>query len=321
MIGSKSLGILHHPGYNDIGSVIGGVFGLLGANEQADATSDAAGASAAAAKYAADVQKQIYEQTRADQEPWRQTGQASLNMLANYMGLPSQYAQYYGMNDRQLRSALKPDFTTTNQLLGSAGQQRVDQTGLANEMERIRLGLQGYNPNDPNRGSLMKTFGMSDFQTDPGYGFRLSEGMKALERSAAARGGLLSGATMKGMERYGQDLASQEYQNAFNRYQSNQANQYNRLASLAGVGQTANQALQTAGSNYAGNVGNLAMTNAANQGNAALAAGQARASAYGGIGGALGNVNWGNIFGGQANPPTGFGYGEPQDWGVGAYNN
>jgi hypothetical protein len=82
-------------------------------------------------------------------------------------------------------------------------------------------------------------FGMEQYQADPGYGFRLSEGMKALDRTAAARGGLLSGAALKGAQRYGQDLASQEYQNAFNRYQTERAAQLNPLQSLAGVGQTA----------------------------------------------------------------------------------
>jgi hypothetical protein len=52
-------------------------------------------------------------------------------------------------------------------------------------------------------------FGMAQFQQDPGYAFRMSEGMKALERGAASRGNLMSGATMKGLQRYGQDLASQ----------------------------------------------------------------------------------------------------------------
>ena len=116
-------------------------------------------------------------------------------------------------------------------------------------------------------------FGMQQFQADPGYAFRLSEGMKALERSAAARGGLLSGATMKGLQRYGQDLASQEYMNAFNRYQTERNAQLNPLQSLAGVGQTATQQLGAAGQTYAGNVGNL-------MGQAA----QARASGY--VGGA-----------------------------------
>lgn len=116
-------------------------------------------------------------------------------------------------------------------------------------------------------------FGMQQFQADPGYAFRLSEGMKALERSAAARGGLLSGATLKGVQRYGQDLASQEYLNAFNRYQAERQARLGPLQSLAGVGQTSAQALGAAGQTYAGNVGNL-------MGQAA----QARASGY--VGGA-----------------------------------
>jgi len=139
-------------------------------------------------------------------------------------------------------------------------------------------------------GEMVRPFGMSDYQADPGYQFRLDEGMKALERSAAARGGLLSGATMKGIERFGQQSASDEYQNAYNRYQTNQGNQFNRLASLAGVGQTATNALGQAGQAYAGNVGNLAMQNASNVGNAQLASGQARASAYQGIGSSLGSA-------------------------------
>lgn len=63
-----------------------------------------------------------------------------------------------------------------------------------------------------------KPFGMEQFQTDPGYQFRMSEGLKALERSAAARGILSSGQTLKDITRFGQDTASQEYQNAFARY-------------------------------------------------------------------------------------------------------
>jgi hypothetical protein len=116
-------------------------------------------------------------------------------------------------------------------------------------------------------------FGMQQFQQDPGYAFRMSEGMKALERSAAARGGLLSGGTLKGIQRYGQDLGSQEYQNAFNRYQAERSARLNPLQSLAGVGQTSTNALGVAGQNYATGAGE------------ALGAGaQARASGY--IGGA-----------------------------------
>ena len=98
-------------------------------------------------------------------------------------------------------------------------------------------------------------FGMEQYQADPGYAFRLSEGMKALDRTAAARGGLLSGATLKGAQRYGQDLASQEYQNAFNRYQTERAAQLNPLQSLAGVGQTAAGTLTNAYGAYGAQTG------------------------------------------------------------------
>jgi len=141
-------------------------------------------------------------------------------------------------------------------------------------------------------GRFTQNFTPADFlaNQDPGYGFRMSEGVKALDRSAASRGGLLSGATLKGVEQYGQGLASQEYQNAFNRYQTNRANQLNPLQSLAGVGQTTATALGQQGSNMAGNVGNIMMGSAANQGNAAMAAAGARNSAYGGAANMLGRM-------------------------------
>jgi len=116
-------------------------------------------------------------------------------------------------------------------------------------------------------------FGMQQFQADPGYGFRMSEGMKALERSAAARGGLLSGGMLKGIQRFGQDLASQEYSNAFNRYQTERAARLQPLQSLAGVGQTTAQQIGQAGMQTAQNIGETLTSGAA-----------ARASGY--VGGA-----------------------------------
>lgn len=108
-----------------------------------------------------------------------------------------------------------------------------------------------------------KNFSMSDFQADPGYSFRMSEGMKGLERSAAARGGLLSGATLKGIQRFGQDLGSQEYMNAFNRYQTERAARLQPLQSLAGVGQTTAQQIGQAGMQMASNVGDIQQSGAA----------------------------------------------------------
>ena len=149
-----------------------------------------------------------------------------------------------------------------------------------------------------------------DQNTDPGYGFRFSEGMKGLERGAAARGGLLSGATLRGITRYGQDMGSQEYQNAFNRYttgfnaNTGERNQlFNRISGVAGTGQTATNQIGAQGANMASNIGNAYMTSAANTGNAAMAAAGIRNSAYGGAGNVLGrmygNKGFSNPFGGS----------------------
>jgi hypothetical protein len=104
-------------------------------------------------------------------------------------------------------------------------------------------------------------------QMDPGYQFRLSEGMKALDRQAAARGGLISGGALRAAQRYGQDLGSQEFGAA-----------YNRLASMANVGPQAAGVMSNLGQNYATNVGNIYQQ----QGNTAANAALARGSAYSG---------------------------------------
>lgn len=140
-------------------------------------------------------------------------------------------------------------------------------------------------------------FGMDQFQADPGYQFRLSEGMKALERQAAARGGLISGSALKAAQRFGQDLASQEYGSAFGRYLTEREAQLNPLQSLAGVGQTATGALTGAAGQMGSNISNI--LGQAGQAQAAGIAGaaQARASGYVGQANALagGVSNIGNL--------------------------
>src|SRR6202008_2057655 len=102
-------------------------------------------------------------------------------------------------------------------------------------------------------------------KTDPGFQFRLKTGLDALQNSAAARGGLLSGNTAKALEDYSQNYASNEYSNvygrslgeyqqAYNIFQNNQANKFNRLASLSGLGQTSAGQLNSAGQSAASNV-------------------------------------------------------------------
>jgi len=153
-------------------------------------------------------------------------------------------------------------------------------------------------------------FGMSQFKQDPGYQFRLTEGLNALDKQAAARGGLISGRALKAAGRYGQDYASNEYTNAFNRYQTERNARLAPLQSLAGVGQTT-----------ATNQANQGMTMASNVGDAYQNAANARASGYVGqanaIGGAIGQgVNYlqnqqlmNRLLGGGGGMPAGGGGG------------
>lgn len=106
---------------------------------------------------------------------------------------------------------------------------------------------------------LNRRFTLADFIKDPGYDFRMSEGAKALERSAAARGGVLGGGTLKALARYNQDYASNEFNGAFSRWNTENTQTFNRLSSIAGLGQTANAATQQAGQTYSNAYGQNVM--------------------------------------------------------------
>ena len=203
------------------GSLIGAGASYLGAKEQAKAAGKAADTSAA-------IQREMFQQSRADMEPWRQTGQGALYSMADLMGVPVE------------------------------GQTR-----------------------SPQYGSFMDYFGAEDFQKDPGYDFRMGEGVKALDRSAAARGNLFSGAQGKALTQYGQDYGSNEFMNAYNRWNQDRDRQYNRLAGLSGTGQTSAQQIGQWGMNTGQNIGNAYSTGINN-------AAAARASGYAGVANAAG---------------------------------
>jgi hypothetical protein len=188
------------------------------------AAGKAADVQSASADRAAELQQQQYEQTRADQAPYREAGYNALAQMQRTAG--------------NVPGAFK--------------------------------------------------FGAGDYQADPGYAFRLSEGQKALDRQAAARGGLISGGALKAAQRFGQEMGSQEFGNAYNRaltgYNTGVASEnqlYNRQAGLAGIGQTSANVVGQAGQNYATNVGNLMTGSGAAQ--AAGYVGQANAIT-GGVG-------------------------------------
>lgn len=142
-----------------------------------------------------------------------------------------------------------------------------------NSLTRLQelLGI-GGNKLAPDYGSAGRDFGMADFNADPGYAFRKSEGEQGLQRAASASGGLGSGKFLKDAMGFNQGLASQDWNNSFNRFQTARTNKLNPLQSLAGLGQSAAGTigdLSTQGGNAiaAGKVGQAnALTNAIGQG-------------------------------------------------------
>lgn len=117
-----------------------------------------------------------------------------------------------------------------------------------------------------------------NIKDDPSYQFRLDEGMKALQRSAAAKGTLLTGGTAKALERFAQDYASTEYANAYARAAAEQGNDFSRLFNVSQMGLNATQGAAGAGATYGSQAGANASGYAANAGNTITGAGNAQAA-------------------------------------------
>jgi len=183
-------------------------------------------------------QKQMYEQTRADFAPYRESGTANLNQL--------------------------------NTLLGVGGN-----TGAA---DYGRFATADFTPE------------MFKAGIDPGYGFRMSEGLKAVDRQAAARGGLISGNALKASQAFGQEAASQEFNNAFNRFQTIRGNTLQPFQMGAAAGQSAAAMQGQANLNFGSAGANTASANNAAYGQF----GQGASGAYGAAGNAI-NTAYGNF--------------------------
>jgi hypothetical protein len=168
---------------------------------------------------------------------------------------------------------------------------RMYEEGIARQKPFYEAGvnaLPSYVSGIQEGGELVRGFTPADFTTDPGYAFRLAEGQKTLDRQAAARGGLISGGALRAAQRYGQEMGSQEFGNAYNRFRETQGLRRNALAGVAGYGPTAATSMNAAGQNYATGAGNIMSGQGETSANALLAAQQARSSSYGQLGSALG---------------------------------
>lgn len=220
------------------------------------------------------LQERIFQQQRADLEPWRQSGSAALAEINRRLGLNTaspaqsqaqqQYAPYMSnvnipgggsvnptnpqmqmVNDLAYSPAMvgQPQRETMQATAAPAGTVGTGQYGAATPVPNTGTPV---NPNDP-----QNRYG--GFYASPGYQFRFDEGQRGINANRAASGMLQSGDTLKALTRYGQDYASNEYNT-----------QLNQLFSVAGLGQTATGQGNALAGNYASAVGqnNQAASNA-----------------------------------------------------------
>lgn len=291
------------------------VGGLLGA----DAAGDAANTQAASADRATQLQKQMFDKQVELQAPFRETGLQANNRLAYLLGLGASgnggsftaadlvdesggdwkpNAALYASNPAykaafdQFMAGHQSQFGVAPNVSRGSNLSQIEEALAKGQFGQFSLDAANQGAGQGGQGggdfgSLMRRFSMADFEADPGYAFRMKEGLAGVESGAAARGGLLSGAALKAVQKYGQGLASQEYGNAYNRFTADQTNQYNRLAGLVNTGQGATNQV----SNAAANFGQQAGANAIGAGNA-IASGQIGGAnaLVGGINGAYNNI-------------------------------
>ena len=267
-------------GGGGLGGVIGGVAsGLIGAS----ASKSASRGQVAAIREQVEEDKRQFDLNREDLEPWRQAGSSAVFKLADLLGI------------RVAAPPVAPrreDFITKTNVSrnsrfpvghpfggGTVEEEIFDQAGFNRARLDYQRSLDTFNNATPS-GELLDDFTLEDFEADPGYMFRLSEGNKALTCSGAGRV-FDSGATMKDLIRFNQGTASDEFLNAYNRDATNKARKYNFLAGLSGSGQQATNTLVNAGT-----------TQSINRGNALAAAGNARAAGIvGGANAITGGIN------------------------------
>jgi hypothetical protein len=127
----------------------------------------------------------------------------------------------------------------------------TDTTGLNSYVDNLIAQQASQAQQSPTFGSLLKNYTGQDIYEDPSYKFRLGEGQKAMERQLAASGRFLSPSGSKALMDYGQQMGSQEYGNAYNRYNQDQQNLFSRLAALSGYGQAGASANIAGGQNLA----------------------------------------------------------------------
>ena len=207
------------PLLSALGSLGGGAIGSNAANEAARLQSQAL-------NRGIDLQTAQWLQQQQNLAPYLQAGQGGLAQLQQLAGREQPTFQDPAAAISGANYALPsttPGWTPTD----VPGTARAERRGLSLDARAGTAGRQlslhaGADiPTRPpiatRQGRCRRLSGQELLANDPGVAFRMAEGRKALEASAAAKGGLLSGPTLAALQRQGQELSSQEYGNAWNR--------------------------------------------------------------------------------------------------------
>lgn len=186
------------------------------------------------------------------------------------------------------KNAAKEQTKATNAAIAAEQKALERQIGLQEPFRQVGINALAQYPGAA--APSYQPFGMEQFNADPGYQFRMSEGLKALERSAASRGILSSGQTLKDITRFGQDTASQEYQNAFSRYmletERKRRETLDPLEYQIGLGQAAASGQAANIGTTAGSTSNLMQA----LGNISAQRGVTQANIYTGTAGNIGDI-------------------------------
>ena len=123
-----------------------------------------------------------------------------------------------------------------------------------------------------------QNYGAAQYQQSPGYQFQMDQGLGAISNAASAQGGVQSGNTLKALTTYGQGLANQDYQQAYQNYVANYGNAYNSASANANTSFNRLQTVTGSGQNAAAGLGALSSQTAGQVGNNIIGAGNATAA-------------------------------------------
>lgn len=291
--------------------------GIYSANKSAKAAKQAGQGVADATDRAADLQNQQFQQLLGLQMPAYRLGQGALGVYSSALGLPGFALMGGGQSQGALGQipmsgspmtsgsvwggylASNPDVAAEWNKPAVQQQFGGDQEAYAswhyqnygqNEGRQLpaagalaQVGPQGADNSlqGQNAGALQSMMGGTNIpdivRQTPGYQTQVSEGIAAIQGAQGARGMLRSGATLKGLQDFGQRTFGDYYQRWLQ-----------QVGALGGLQQSTAQSIGQAGQQSASSIGNLMMAGAQARGQGAVGAAQSWSE---GLGGALGSLS------------------------------